>query len=195
MGLPAHRNRGGVADLQHMSSHTARLVSLVALALVALTLIAPAGANVSGPRSSMQTLETGVLQEINAFRRANGLVPLRLSTKLSLAARQHSSEMAARGYFSHSSANGSKFDRRIARYYSIARWRYWSVGENLLWSSPDVDAAGALQMWLNSPEHRANLMTKRWREIGLSAVHSVSAPGSFGGREVTVITTDFGVRR
>jgi uncharacterized protein YkwD len=195
MGLPAHRNPLGDADLQLMSSRAVRLLYLVALALLTLTLITPAGANVARPGSSMQTLEAGVLKEINAFRRANGLVPLRLSVKLSLAARRHTAEMAARGYFSHSSADGSKFDRRIARYYSIAKWSYWSVGENLLWSSPDVDAAGALQMWLNSPEHRANLMTKRWREIGLSALHSASAPGTFGGREVTIVTTDFGVRR
>jgi uncharacterized protein YkwD len=143
----------------------------------------------------MQALEAGLLTQINTFRRANGLVPMRLSAKLSVAARQHSGEMAARGYFSHSSANGSKFDRRIARYYAMGSRRYWSVGENLLWSSPDVDASGALQMWLNSPEHRANLMTARWREIGLSAVHAPSAPGTFGDREVTIVTADFGVRR
>jgi uncharacterized protein YkwD len=195
MGLPAHRSPLVVADLQLMSSFAVRLLQVVALVVLTLTLIAPAGANVDRPRSSMQTLEAGVLQQINAFRRAHGFVPLRLSAKLSLAARQHTAEMAARGYFSHTSADGSKFDRRIARYYSIAKWSYWSVGENLLWSSPDVAAAGALQMWLNSPEHRANLLTKRWREIGLSAVHSASAPGTFGGREVTIVTTDFGVRR
>ena len=178
-----------------MPSRATRLLSAISLVLVALTLIAPAGARVARPASSMQALEAGLLTEINALRRAHGLVPLRLSAKLSVAARQHSGEMAARGYFSHSSADGSKFDQRIARYYSMGRRSYWSVGENLLWSSPDVDAATALQMWLNSPEHRANLLTARWREIGLSAVHSASAPGTFGGREVTIVTTDFGVRR
>jgi uncharacterized protein YkwD len=73
--------------------------------------------------------------------------------------------------------------------------RYWSVGENLLWSSPSVDASGALSMWFNSPEHRKNMLTPRWREIGLSAVHVSAAPGTYGGREVTIVTADFGVRR
>jgi uncharacterized protein YkwD len=90
--------------------------------------------------------------------------------------------------------NGSSFDRRLARFYPVRRG-YWSVGENLLWSSPNVDAADALQMWLNSPEHRANLLRAGWREIGIAAVHAVSAPGLYGGREVTIVTTDFGVRR
>jgi uncharacterized protein YkwD len=103
--------------------------------------------------------------------------------------------MAARGYFSHDSANGSSFDRRIARFYPMGKSRYWSVGENLLWSSPSVDAPGALTMWFNSPEHRKNMLTARWREIGLSAVHVPAAPGAYGGREVTIVTADFGVRR
>jgi uncharacterized protein YkwD len=103
--------------------------------------------------------------------------------------------MAKRGYFSHDSANGSSFDKRIVRYYPFRGTRYWSVGENLLWSSPDVDAAGALNMWMNSLEHRKILLTARWREIGLSAVHVTSAPGTYGGREVTIVTADFGIRR
>jgi uncharacterized protein YkwD len=195
MGLMAHGNWRLDADFQRMLSRAARLLLFIPVALVALSAFGTAEAKVARPASSMQTLETGLLTQINTFRRANGLVQLRLSAKLSVAARQHSGEMAARGYFSHSSADGSKFDRRIARYYSISRRSYWSVGENLLWSSPDIDPAGALQMWLNSPEHRAILMTARWREIGLSAVHSPSAPGAFGDREVTIVTADFGVRR
>jgi hypothetical protein len=39
------------------------------------------------------------------------------------------------------------------------------------------------------------MLTARWREIGLSAVHVMTAPGTYGGREVTIVTTDFGVRR
>src|SRR6266536_4301386 len=182
------------ADSLGMSRRAVRLLALVALALSASSLSSPAGATVPRRSTSMQSLEAGLLVEVNNLRRSHGLVPLRLSSKLSLAAHQHSTEMAARGYFSHSSADGSHFDRRIARVYPMGGRRYWSVGENLLWSSPDVDAPGALQMWLNSPEHRANLLTARWREIGLSAVHTVSAPGTFGGREVTIVTADFGTR-
>jgi uncharacterized protein YkwD len=145
-------------------------------------------------RIAQSALESGVFDQLNALRRQHGLTSLRLSVRLCAAARQHSSEMAARGYFSHSSANGSSFDKRLARYYPVSR-RYWSVGENLLWSSPDVDPAGAVRLWFNSPEHRANMLTSRWREVGISAVHVHSAPGTFGGREVTVVTADFGVRR
>jgi uncharacterized protein YkwD len=178
-----------------MGSRTIRLVAL-AITVVGLWVVAsPAGATADGPTASLSALEQGVLADINALRKQHGLAPLRVNSKLSAAARQHSQEMAARGYFSHNSANGSSFDRRIARYYPVRGSRYWSVGENLLWSSPDVDAGGALEMWWNSPEHRKNMLTGRWREIGLSAVHVATAPGLYGGREVTIVTTDFGVRR
>jgi uncharacterized protein YkwD len=178
-----------------MGSRFLRIVAL-AIAVVGLWVAAsPAGATGNRSHATLSALEQDVLTDINALRKQHGLAPLRVSTRLSTAARQHSLEMAARGYFSHNSANGSSFDRRISRYYPIGRTRYWSVGENLLWSSPDVDAGGALDMWWNSPEHRKNMLTARWREIGLSAVHVTAAPGTYGGREVTIVTTDFGVRR
>src|SRR5205807_2858912 len=120
---------------------------------------------------------------------------LRISAGLSAAARQHSQQMAVDGYFAHESFDGSAFWKRVQRFYGQGRFGYWSVGENLLWSSPDVDASGALQMWMNSPEHRANLLTPRWREIGLSAVHAVGASGVYHGLDVTIVTADFGIRR
>jgi uncharacterized protein YkwD len=178
-----------------MGSRSVRIVALILVGLGLWVAASPAGASSQRPATSLSSLEQGVLSDINTLRKEHGLAPLRLSASLSSAARQHSSEMAARGYFSHNSVNGSSFDRRIARYYPMGSNHYWSVGENLLWSSPDVDAGEALNMWWNSPEHRKNMLTARWREIGLSAVHVAAAPGTYGGREVTIVTTDFGVRR
>jgi len=155
----------------------------------------PVGAASDRPASAVRSLEQGVLAEVNALRHQHGLMPLRLSSGLAAAARQHSTEMASHGYFGHSSANGSSFERRIARFYPRGGRHYWSVGENLLWSSPNVDTTVVLSSWLNSPEHRKNILRRRWREIGLSAVHVPSAPGAYGGREVTIVTADFGARR
>jgi uncharacterized protein YkwD len=156
---------------------------------------APAGTTGQRPASAMGALEQDVLANVNLLRLQHGLGALRLSSKLAAAARSHSTEMAQRGYFSHDSANGASFDKRISRFYSLGGKHYWSVGENLLWSSPDVSASAALDMWLNSPEHKKILLTGSWREVGLAAVHVRSAPGSYGGREVTIVTADFGVRR
>jgi uncharacterized protein YkwD len=175
-----------------------RIVRHIARGLAALAAVAavPASAALAVPRSPSATLsqlESSVLADINALRAQHGLVKLRLNTQLTSSARAHSQQMAQDGYFAHRSADGSPFCRRLQSYYSPSPWRYWSVGENLLWSSPGIDGAGALKLWLASPEHRANLLNPHWREIGVSAVHKTQAPGVYHGLEVTIVTTDFGV--
>src|SRR5207248_8726031 len=130
----------------------ARRLAVLSLAVAALT-AAPAFASPRSPAESLSPLEHKVLVDINAFRAQHHLAKLRLNVRLTAAARAHTRQMARDGYFAHSSADGSSFWRRIQRFYTSAPWRYWSVGENLLWSSPDIDAGGALKLWLNSPEH------------------------------------------
>jgi uncharacterized protein YkwD len=49
-------------------------------------------------------------------------------------------------------------------------------------------------MWMNSPGHRDNLLSRRWREIGLGVLHVGAAGGEFDGSPVTVVTADFGYR-
>ena len=141
------------------------------------------------------TLQTGILQELNALRASHHLHPLTLSRSLSAASLAHTKEMAARGYFAHDSGDGSPFWKRIHHFYVASGYGFWSVGENLLWSSPNVDPSGAIKLWWNSPEHKKNMLDPRWREIGIAALHVGTAPGVYGDSEVTIVTTDFGVRR
>ena len=165
--------------------------TVVAL-LLALAVAAPAA--LGGPAGArVRSLDAQVLVRLNAIRTAHGLVPLRSNATLAAAAAGHSEQMLADGYFAHESADGSPFDRRLTGYSVGAR--EWSTGENLLWSSPDVTAAKALGLWMASPGHRANILNARWRDIGIASFHAGSAPGTFGNRPVTVITTDFGFRR
>jgi uncharacterized protein YkwD len=168
----------------------------IAVALLLALVAAPAAfARRDAVRQTrLQTLDLGVLVQLNAIRKSHGLVPLKLNPTLSTAAQGHSSEMLADGYFAHESVDGAPFWKRLSAYSTSSPHGSWSVGENLLWSSPEVDAAKALQLWMASPEHRHNILTARWREIGIAAIHVDSAPGTYGGRPVTVITTDFGVR-
>ena len=172
--------------------------TFIAVGLIALlgALAAPAAhsSKVSN-RVVLSGLESGVLAQLNKIRVQHGLQPVKISARLTASAAQHSREMGADGYFEHNSHDGTAFWKRIGRWYGSNGYGYWSVGENLLWSSPQVDPVDALQLWMNSPEHRANILTARWREIGVSAVHVAAAPGTFKGLEVTIITTDFGVRR
>ncbi|MGH3001334.1 MAG: CAP domain-containing protein [Gaiellaceae bacterium] len=176
---------------------TVRAFQALVLAAVLAVLVIPTTAEPANARAhaSMASLESGVLEQLNAIRVAHGLVPVVESARLTAAATQHSREMGADGYFEHSSADGTAFWRRIGRWYGSTSYGYWSVGENLLWSSPGLDPSTALQLWMQSPEHRANILAPRWRQIGVSAVHLAVAPGTYRDLPVTIITTDFGVRR
>jgi len=169
----------------------------VAAVLVAVAALLPATASParSGALSSLAALQTGVLAQLNRIREEHGLQPLKLDSALSAAAREHTDEMLSDGYFAHESADGQAFWKRIERYYPSSQFGYWSVGENLLWVPGSLDADAALKLWMASPEHRANILLPSWRQIGIAAEFDSGAPGVYGGSSVTVVATDFGVRR
>ena len=142
----------------------------------------------------MTALEAGILAELNDVRAAHGLRPLKVSSRLTAAARQHTFEMLADGYFEHE---------------SVGRVAVLEAGRAVLpagpaatgWSArtcsgarPSLAAKKAVELWMGSPGHRKNILTPSWREIGISAVYSSTSTGAYGGGAVTVITTDFGVR-
>jgi len=166
------------------------------LGLLALVAFAPStgSATPRGKTALVTQVQTALLAQINGFRSAHGLARLKINGALVGAADRHSAQMAKLGFFSHNSANGQSFSQRIAQAYSPRGFRSWTVGENLVWGGPDIGAARAFRLWLSSPPHRANLLNPRWREVGLGAVHSTSAPGVYGGGAVTIVTADFGAR-
>ncbi len=140
-------------------------------------------------------LEQGLAAEVNKFRAAHGLPPLQMSPELKAAAQAHSLELAEKGYFSHASSDGGSFWERVKRFYPVGESQFWSVGENLYWSSEEHSASFVINRWSTSPEHRRVLERKKWREMGVSAVWAQRAPGVYGGRDVAIVTVDFGVRR
>ena len=170
-----------------------RIAALVAAA--AVLVVPPSGsARTRISVAPVAGLGSAHVVQVNALRAAHGLTPLRVSPSLTAAANAHSTQMARLGYFSHDSANGGSFSSRIATYYPARGYHSWTVGENLLWASPDVGAVRALKLWLASSPHRANLLNPRWRDVGLAAVHAARAPGVYGNAPTTIVTADFGAR-
>jgi uncharacterized protein YkwD len=150
--------------------------------------------HVAVPVVNLRGLDDAVLGQLNDVRRSHGLVALTRSRELDASAAEHSRQMGRVGYFHHSSADGTSFSRRIAAWYSAAGSSKWAVGENLLWRSPAVGAAQAMRMWMASPPHRTNVLRPQWQQVGIAAAHFASAPGVYGGKPVTILTIDFGVR-
>jgi uncharacterized protein YkwD len=66
-----------------------------------------------------------------------------------------------------------------------------SYGENLAWGQANYGSTvGTLQMWLNSPPHRANLLAGRWRDLGIA----VERGRIFGRDGVALWVMEFGRR-
>jgi uncharacterized protein YkwD len=141
-------------------------------AAMSLVLVAPAAA----ARRSAQPL---LLVQMNLVRAQHGLAPLTLDGNLERAARAHSREMLSDGTFAHGA-----FGSRMAAYGVTGR----ITGENLGWTTSARGAArGIVLAWLNSPAHRANLLSPSFRRIGVGSI-----VGSFSGFDgATVVTADF----
>jgi uncharacterized protein YkwD len=185
---------GSVADPPWVSRFKALVVAAVVLIAIMLGATAAPARSGATKETQLRSLNHQIAAAINQFRRAHHLPSLRVSAQLNAAARQHSEEMGADGYFDHSSADGTPFWKRIQSFYPSKSYAYWTAGENLLYAAPDIKAGAAMKMWIASPEHLANLKNKSWRDLGVSAVRVVDAGGVYGGSTVTIITTDFGAR-
>lgn len=125
-----------------------------------------------------------LLVEMNAARADHGLPPLRLSRVLARPARSHSAYLARTGRLDHNGADGRPF---YVRLYKAGFSKRKAVGENLGMSSGcRTDLARTMVgMWLDSPGHRANLLSRRFRVVGLAVVTASNCSN-------TVYTTDFG---
>lgn len=106
---------------------------------------------------------------VNNERSSRGITGLDSDSKLQNAARKHCIDMIKRGYFSHFTPEGlSPFDRM-----NKGNIAYIYAGENLAFS-PSVTAA--MQGLMNSPGHKANILSKDFGKIGIGAINA----GIFG---------------
>src|SRR3954467_852523 len=177
-----------------------RPATALALALAVVLVAAPGAsaagacgaANASVRTATKRALVRATLCQLNADRRRNGLRPFRLSRRLSAAARAHSRAMARRHFFSHDSLNGASFLDRIRRTGYLHGARSWTVGENIAYGSGRLSTPRAIgRAWMNSPGHRANILSSSFHAIGIGI-----AAGTPHGRGPTgaTYTTDFGRR-
>lgn len=110
-----------------------------------------------------QTAEQDMFQMVNQQRVKYGLMPLTFDNKLRAVGRAHSLDMFERGYFSHYTPEGlSPFDRMTNAGISFSY-----AGENLA-LAPSTDLA--MQGLMNSPGHRANILSPHFHKIGIGAI-------------------------
>jgi uncharacterized protein YkwD len=129
---------------------------------------------------------------INAERRARGLSPLGANARLARAAHRHARDMVTRAYFSHVTPEGRTFTDRLRRAGYARRSCAWAGGEALAWGSGAfVTPASRVAAWLRSPPHRAILLSRSFREVGIGIVKG--SPGN--ARSGATYAGAFGRRR
>jgi uncharacterized protein YkwD len=148
------------------------------------------------PLTPPSALEQATLVAINQFRKAHSLHLVKWSPRLRQAATSHTNEMAAKGYFDHSSYKGgpNSWWKRINTYYPQGNFGDWVVGENLIWSSADLAPADIMASWEASPKHLSVLMDPSWREAGVSSLRTHGKGIYSSYPQVTILTADFGSR-
>jgi uncharacterized YkwD family protein len=118
------------------------------------------------PDSSVAALEKEVVTLVNAERAKAGLPALKANAELSNVARLKSQDMIDKNYFSHTSPTyGSPFD--MMKKFGI---KYSAAGENIASGYPTAKAV--VDGWMNSPGHRANILSKSFTEIGVGLAKS-----------------------
>lgn len=127
---------------------------------------------------------------INEVRAAHGLPPVRGHRRLARAARAHSRDMVRQGYFGHVSPSGLTPSARVRRAGYPAGRRVWRVGETIAWGEGEYAApAAVVRTWLESPPHRAILLSRSFGEVGLGL--AAGGPAAPAG---TTVTADFASR-
>jgi uncharacterized protein YkwD len=131
---------------------------------------------------------------INRERVANGEQPLKLNRKLARAAQGHSEDMANQDYFSHEAPNGSTpLQRMEAVGYIYSQEIGYEVGENIAWGTLWLATpASIVESWMNSPEHRANILDANYVDTGMGVVPE-APPSRAEGQAGAIYTQDFGV--
>jgi uncharacterized protein YkwD len=101
---------------------------------------------------------------INSDRAANGIASLAYSASLARVAQYRAQDMLNRGYFSHyDPATGQLAFVGLLRLWGIP---YSSAGENIAWST-NPSMAAINTMFMNSPEHRANILKAAYHRVGV----------------------------
>ena len=140
----------------------------------------------------LNTDEKQMLDLHNQTRIAKGLPQLCVHATLTEAARAHSQEMLDKGYLSHDSFNGDNLQTRLAHFgYTFPGYSSWDYGENISWGSSYMgEPENRFDAWMNSDDHKANILNKDYREIGIGA-----RTGSYENNSGNMYTVDFGTRQ
>jgi uncharacterized protein YkwD len=129
---------------------------------------------------------------INAARADDGDPALESAAELRVPGQGMSDDMVERKFFSHRTPEGAGVADRIRPTGYLPDHNRWVVGENLGWGSGSLATPRAMvRGWMNSPEHRANILAPDYEDIGVGLTMGSPTTDREGG---TTFAIEFGTR-
>ena len=123
-----------------------------------------------------------LLSRVNKIRVHNNLSPLSMSPLLALAAESKASDMLSKNYWAHFAPDGSTSPWSFIK---ESGYSYVYAGENL--AKGYSDSESIVTAWMNSPTHKANIMSSNYKDMGFAIV-----PGRLMGEETVLVVQFFG---
>lgn len=128
---------------------------------------------------------------LNKERSSRGMKALRFDRDQQKAASKHNRVMLQQDCFSHLCPGEKDLVGRIVSTGYLPCTCTWGVAENLAWGEgPTSTPAAVVNAWMNSPDHRVNILNPRYDEIGIA----VDDGSPEGGGPAATYTTDFGFK-
>ena len=165
----------------HVLGHRALALFSVLLVTAKIFTIAVLAWGSVVPAFSSAITETNIITLTNQSRLDNSDGQLTQNTELDQAAQAKADDMLAKGYFAHVTPDG----RTPWSFITAAGYNYLIAGENLavnFTEAEDVETA-----WMNSPGHRANILNKDFKEIGIGI-----SQGVYQGHNAIFVVQEFG---
>jgi len=152
---------------------------MVAVKLIAVLIVS----GYADQASVTSVTPSAIVTLTNKARTTRNIAAVAENAKLKQAARAKANDMVKNGYFAHISPT------KVTpwTFFKQAGYAYTAAGENLAIdysSSEDI-----IDAWLASPSHRANLLSTRFKEIGVA-----TATGTIDGATSLVVVQMFGAR-
>lgn len=154
---------------------------LVMAGQILITIFSRSIPTVLGIASSITAQE--LVDLTNAKRVEAGLPALEFNQLLAQAAQAKAADMIVKNYWAHTSPDGAT----PWVWFKNLGYKYLYAGENL--ARDFSDSAGVVNAWMNSPTHRENILSNRYREVGIAVVHD-----NFQGQPTTLVVQMFGTQ-
>ncbi len=144
-----------------------------------------------------ELIEQKIYLKVNEQRKKNGLAPYQYNLKLEKLARYHTENMIQHDFFSHTDQDGYNPGQRAL---NLIPELIGGIGENIAYnygSSEEEAASKLMTAWMNSPGHRANILSKKYNYIGIGVylsgdrVYSTQNFGDLIAELISISDTEF----